>query len=344
MASLSLSIVEIIVLMLGAIVLGITIHFFITSRRNLKNALIDTRAKPDQSLNEWKLKYFNETEVKDREINSLRKQLEELQENSNIFSIEAEETRKQNKKLQAELETLRKMPPAAAQTTHSITTEKVDYFGQLREAQTNLLEHNEKINQLLTHIDALTDTEARQKEMEKNNEYLVEQVNELRKRLSQKEKELNHISQKATLSKEMSSMLDNAYNEFGSLQEKIHKLESQVSASKVSNMEYEDLKEEHYKLKKDFEDQRNKLHSHSNEVHELQSLLTETEDKLRESNFQRQQLQKRVAYLEELNNDLHDVSEANKRLEGQIKRIGELESMLNVVSEERDQLAARRQA
>ncbi len=53
-----------------------------------------------------------------------------------------------------------------------------------------------------------TDTEARQKEMEKDNEYLVEQVNELRKRLSTKEKELNQISQKATLSKEMSSMLD----------------------------------------------------------------------------------------------------------------------------------------
>lgn len=344
MASLSLSIVEIIVLMLGAIVLGITIHFFITSRRNLKNVLTDTRTKPDQSLNEWKLKYFNETEVKDREINSLRKQLEELQENSNIFSIEAEEVRKQNKKLHAELESLRKMPHGTVQVSHSTTSaEKVDYFEQLREAQTNLLEHNEKINQLLTHIDALTDTEARQKEMEKDNEHLIEQVNELRKRLSQKEKEFNQISQKASLSKEMSSMLDNAYSEFGSLQEKIHKLETQVSASKMSNMEYEDLKEEHYKLKKDFEDQKHKFNSNTIEIRELQTLLTETEDKLRESNFQRQQLQKRVSYLEELNNDLQDVTEANKRLEGQIRRIGELESMLNVVSEERDQLA-RRQA
>lgn len=346
MASLSLSIVEIIVLMLGAIVLGITIHFFITSRRNLKTALTDPRQKPDQQqLNEWKLKYFNETEVKDREINSLRKQLDELHENSNIFSIEAEETRKQNKKLQAEIEALRKTPPSATTQLplYSSASEKADYFEQLRAAQSNLMEHNEKINQLLGHIDMLRENESRQSEMEKDNQLLTEQVNQLRVKLSQKEKELSQVSQKAHLSKEMSSMLDNAYTEFGTLQEKMHKLETQVSASKMSNMEYEDLKEEHHKLRRDYEEQKQKFHTSNTEAKELQSLLSETEDKLRESNFQRQQLQKRVSYLEELNSDLQDVTEANKRLEGQIRRIGELESMLNVVSEERDKLA-RRQA
>jgi len=42
MASLSLSIIEIIVLMLGAITLGITIHFFIVGRRSMKSSPMET--------------------------------------------------------------------------------------------------------------------------------------------------------------------------------------------------------------------------------------------------------------------------------------------------------------
>ena len=46
----------------------------------------------------------------------------------------------------------------------------------------------------------------------------------------------------------MTSMLDSAYNEFNVLQDKMQKLESQVIASKIMNLEYEDLKEEHFKI------------------------------------------------------------------------------------------------
>ena len=66
MASLTLSLLEIIVLMVGAIVLGITIHFFITSRRQLKNSSIETD-KTNKVNEEWKLKYFNEVEARDKE-------------------------------------------------------------------------------------------------------------------------------------------------------------------------------------------------------------------------------------------------------------------------------------
>jgi chromosome segregation ATPase len=343
MTSLSLTIVEIIVLMLGAIVLGITIHFFVVSRRNLKATLKDPK-KAGQSMNEWKLKYFNDTEIKDKELNtlrvqsdSLRNQLEEASENSKIYSIEADEMRKQNKKLQAELEAARKNVP---QTGHA-PVERSDYYEQLREAQASLMEHNEKINQLLSNIDVIKETEEKQQEILRDNEELSGTIEELRLMLAQKEQEVAAIRQKANLSKEMSSMLDNAYSEFGILQEKIQKLESQVSSSRMTSLEYEDVKEEHYKLRREFEEQRVKFNAISSENRELQEQLTETEDKLREANFQRQQLQKRVSYLEELNNDLQAVTDANKRLEGQIKRIGELESKLNVIAEERDQLIRR---
>jgi chromosome segregation ATPase len=339
MASLTLSIIEIIVLMLGAIVLGITIHFFITSRRNLKGSLTPP-TKTTHGLNEWKLKYFNEIEIKEKELTALRQRAEEAEDNSNIFSIEAEELRKQNKKLQAELETAVKGSPSMQPRTDR-SADKTDYFEQLREAQSNLAEHSEKISMLLDNIDMIKDSEERHKKLARDNQELNDKINELRSALAEKDREVNSIKQKAHLSKEMSSMLDSMHNEFDTLQGKIQKLESQVNSSRMTSMEFEDLKEEHYKIRKDYEEQKVRAAGLATENKEMQMLLAETEDKLKEANFQRQQLQKRVAYLEEMNTDLQEVSDANRRLEGQIKRIGELESMLNVVSEERDQLMRR---
>lgn len=331
MASLSLSIVEIIVLMLGAIILGITIHFFVVSRRSMKSSPMEAE-KISKTLEEWKLRYFNDTEIRDKELTQLRKRLEEAEENNNINVIEAEETKKLNKKLQAELDSLRKTAPTAEK-------EKPDYIEQLRNAQSSLMEHNEKINQLLGQIDIVKETEEKQQEILKVNEELYSQVDELKFLLSQKEKEISNTRQKEHLTNEMTSMIDSAYNEFNVLQDKIQKLESQVNTSKRLNLEYEDLKETHYRISQDFEEQKRKYSAAVTENKQLLEELTETEDKLKEANFQRQQLQKRVAYLEELNNDMQAVADANKKLEHQLKRVGELESMLNMVAEERDELA-----
>ena len=121
-------------------------------------------------------------------------------------------------------------------------------------------------------------------------------------------------------------------------QGKILKLESQLSSSKLVNIEYEDLKEAYYKVIRELDESKNKINHYLHENQVLQIELSKVEDKLSESNQQRQQLQKKVAYLEELNHDLHQMTEANKKLESQIKRLGELESKLNIVAEERDRL------
>jgi|CXWL01.1.fsa_nt_gi DNA repair exonuclease SbcCD ATPase subunit len=331
MASLSLSIIEIIVLMLGAITLGITIHFFIISRHGMKSSPMETE-KVSKNLEEWKLRYFNDTELRDKELVSLKKRLEESEENNTINSIEADEMRKLNKKLKSEIEALQKITPSGEK-------EKPDYIQQLRQAQSSLMEHNEKINHLLGQIDIAKETEEKQQEMLKVNEELSGQIDDLRSMLSQKEKEIHNTRQKEHLTNEMTSMIDSAYNEFNVLQDKIQKLESQVNASKKINLEYEDLKEGNYRISQDFEEQKRKYSAAISENKQLLEELTETEDKLKEANFQRQQLQKKVGYLEELNNDMQEVADANKKLEGQLKRIGELESMLNVVAEERDDLA-----
>lgn len=337
-SQLNLTIIEIIVLMIGAITLGITIHFFIVSRKSLNASTQEASGKPQKELESWRLKYYNDIEDREKELAELRKRLADTEENNDINIIEAEEMRKLNKQLKAELEAARKNAPLA---TTAAVSDKPDYIDQLRKAQTSLLEHNEKINQLLGQIDIVKETEEKQQEILKMNEELSDQISELKFMLAQKEKEITNTRQKEQLSSEMTSMLDSAYNEFNVLQEKIQKLESQVSSSRRINLEYEDMKEGYYRITQDFEEQKRKYNAAQTENKQLLEELTETEDKLKEANFQRQQLQKRVAYLEELNNDMQAVADANKKLENQLKRIGELESMLNVVAEERDQLMQR---
>jgi chromosome segregation ATPase len=351
-ASLLLTVPEVILLLFGAIILGISIHFFITSRKSLREETreLEKTSSGKSDKNEWKLRYLNDMELRDKEITTLKTQLNESEENVNIYSIEADEMRRQNiklegeiKNLQKEIDRLQKEPAPVQQVqpspipSHNIM-DSAGYLEQLQQAQRGLLEQNQKINQLLGNIDVIREKEEMQREILRDNAELSAQINNMKVELSEKEKEINNIRQKETLTKEMTSMLDSAYSEFSVLQSKIHKLESQLTASKMQNLEFEDLKEEHIRAKRDLDEQKGKLNSLTSENQQLQSLLNDTEDKLREANFQRLQLQKRVTYLEELNNDFQVVSDANKKLEGQLKRIGELESMLNVVAEERDHL------
>nr|HPH32207.1 hypothetical protein [Chitinophagaceae bacterium] len=428
---------EVIILMLGAITLGITIHFFIISRKSLKEVTSDATGKLHKELEVWKLKYFNDTELRDKELEDLRyklsiasdstddisieieelqvknkklqneievlrkggavsgggqdmaelkRRLEEAEENYKIYSIEAEEQRAQNKKLQAEIESLRKNSHAPRDSDQSrkkiqeaeeslrrhvaeaedlrivnkklmaeiellraanahpapVPGEKPDYMEQLRRAQSSLMEHNEKINLLLGQIEIVKETEEKQQEIIKINEELSVQIEDLRYKLSQKEKEISNSRQKEHLTTEMNAMLDSAYNEFNILQSKMQKLEQQVAGSRKLSMEFEELRESYKKLSRDYEEQKLKFTANSEENRQLKGTLATVEEQLRDAEFQRQQLQKRVLYLEELNTDMQVMVDANKKLESQLKRIGELESMLNVISEERDQLMQRK--
>ncbi len=336
-ASLTLSVLEIILLLFGAIILGVTIHFFIASNKSLKATTAEME-KTNLAQDEWKLRYFNDIEMRDKEISEIKEKLLEAEENARIFSMEAKEMHRQKRALETEMAGLQKAVPLPTEKERSDD----DYLEQLRQAQSSLIEQNQKINQLLGNIDVIKEKEETQREILRSNEELSAQVGNMRAQLTEKEKEINHIRQKEQLTNEMKSMLDNTYHEFNTLQGKIHKLESQLNSSKLMNMEYEDLKEAHSRMSKDFEEHKIKVNTLTIENQQLQTQLADVEDRLREASFQRQQLQKRTVYLEELNSDLQVVSDTNKKLESQLRRVGELESMLNVVSEERDQLMRNR--
>jgi DNA repair exonuclease SbcCD ATPase subunit len=321
--TLNLSIVELAVLFFCAVTLGIVIHFFITSRRNLRSSSPETE-KSKHAVDEWKLKYFNEIEKKEKDIGEIQSLLLEAQESNQMYKEQVEELRRQQKRTQSEMESTQKVG----------VMDKPNYIEQLRIAQASLLDHNEKINQLLENIDMARENEEKQKLMEEENEELMNHIKDLKYILSEKEIEIHNIRQKENLTKEMTSMLDSAYSEFNTMQSKMQKLESQLSSSKMISLEYEDLKEAHLNVTHEYEDYKMKLQVMTTENQQLTLRLNEVEDKFREASFQRQQLQKRVGYLEELNNDLQVLADANKKLEHQLRRIGELESMLNVVSEE----------
>lgn len=329
MGNLTLSVFEIIFLFISAIVVGVVIHFFITSRRNL-NKMMEETPNPGNSIGEWKMKYLNEIDAKNKELDEFKHRLFEAEENSKIYQIEIEELKNQVRKLNNEL--------ASSKNSKPSDDGRSDYYEQLRRAQQSLLEHNEKISLLLEQVDVIKDSEEKNLEIQRSNKELNTQINDLKYLLEEKESEINQVKQKEHLTKEMTSLLDNAYNDFNLLQSKIQKLESQLTSSKMVSIEYDDLQESYYKMARDLDESKNKVNHYLQENQSIKIELAKTEDKLHEANQQRQQLQKKVAYLEELTNDLQQMSESNKKLESQLKKIGELESILNIVSVERDEL------
>jgi chromosome segregation ATPase len=330
MLSISLSVFEIIILFGSAIVIGVVIHLFYSNRRGLKKELQQDQKSVSSGLNEWKLKYLNEAEIKDKEITDLKNRLLDANEDKRIHEIEIEELKTQVRKLNHDVQQTKPEKP--------LPVARPDYYEQLRQAQQSLMDHNAKISQLLEQVDVIKETEEKSQEILRSNEELSMQIKDMKYMLEEKEDEINHIKKKEHLTSEMTSMLDNAYAEFNILQSKIKKLESQLSSSKLVNIEYEDLKEAYYKVIRELDESKNKVNHYLQENQILQIELAKVGDKLSEANLQRQQLQKKVAYLEELNNDLQQMTETNKKLETQIKRLGELESRLNIVSEERDNL------
>lgn len=314
-----ISVVEIVIFQLGAIILGFAIHFFITSKKNIK-----IEERPDQNAiseaDNWRLKYFEELDLQEKKQQQLKRDLETARNAEADMEQELSELRAETRKFLQE------------QALRSSEIPSIDYIEQLKLAQSNLLDHNQRINRLLEQINVLQGAEQKQLETQKKYDDAQIQLRELRKQLMDKDAEIRQIKHQQTLSREMNERLDKAYGEFNSLQEKIQKVETHIVQPQHRNFEFDELQQTYFKLTKEFDELKMKYLSMLEENQRLTRLLADAEDKLRESNFQRQQLNKKVGFLEELNNDLQQVGEHNKKLENQLRRIGEIESMLARIS------------
>ncbi|MBS1915074.1 MAG: hypothetical protein JST87_02290 [Bacteroidetes bacterium] len=317
---------EIIISLLVALILGFSIHFFWTSKKNIR---VDESGGAD-AINEndnWKLKYYNDMDMQERAQQQLREKLAEARENEQILSIEVEELRK-------ELDELEQNKEEVAEIQKQTYSPETNYLSQLKSAQENLSEQSQSITRLLEQIEMLKESENKYEDLLKVNDQLTTQVADLRKSLTAKETDLAHARQQHRLTAEIAERLDKAYTEYNILQEKLGKLDNFLKQPH-KNAEYAEIQESYFKLTKDFDEVKAKQSSLWEENQRLSRILSDTEDKLREANFQRQQLQKKVSFMEELNSDLQQVSEHNKKLESQLRRISEMEALLAKAMQEK---------
>jgi myosin heavy subunit len=311
---------EIIIFLLGALILGITIHYFWTSRKTMRIE----KPVPDEGISEndnWKLKYYTDMEVQEKTMQQLRDRLSESEENEKIYSLEAEELREElalQKEKVSRTEALVK-PPTVAE----------DYLTQLKSAQENLYQYNQHINKLLQQIQMLKESEKKYQDLQQQYYTLNDQVSILHKQIAEKDAEISRIMQEQRLVLEVNERMDKAYADFTQMQDKLRKLEQYLDQPHSKRIEYDQLQESYFKLSREFDEVRGKQISLFEENQRLSRILADTEDKLKEATFQRQQYQKKMLFLEELNRDLQDATEQHKKMESQLRRISEMESILS---------------
>ena len=318
----SVSIIEILIFQIGAIILGFSIHFFWTSSRNPPPTNAERPVLAGSSLNpgnEWRLKYVEEVESRQKLEKQMHRELEMTRDNESILLIELEEAKKEISRLQELAQ-----PP---DETHD--HQEKTYLAQLHVAHNNLNEHNQHVSKLLSQIDLLKESERRHLNTQKVNEELHATINELRKNIFEKENELRLIRQQQRLTIEIQDRLDKAYNDFNGLQENISKLKTYIAKPENRNFEYEDLQQSFFRLTSEFEQLKLRQQSMLEENQRLSILLADADDKLRESNFQRQQFQKKVNFLEEMNRDLQQLTEQNKKLDSQLRRATDIGNMID---------------
>src|SRR6201999_4648394 len=85
---------EVIICVLGALVLGFTIHFFWNSRKDLEIKHTDQNAGISDNDN-WKLKYYNDMDMQERAQQQLRERLSQAQETEQTLASELEKSHKE---------------------------------------------------------------------------------------------------------------------------------------------------------------------------------------------------------------------------------------------------------
>lgn len=299
----NLSLLEIAILVAGAIILGCAIYFFIVSQRSLKQTL----EKTNQKVTLRPGFYGTMPAVKSD------KHIEAVQE--------------EKKQIKASY------IPAEPVAVKSKTVPKEESIDSLKET---VLQQQKLLSSFLRQVEEI-ENEGRE-ELEMQNKHLQDEIKLLEVQLGKKEAELDEVKQQASMSERMAAKIEEVYQEFDLLQAKMVTLEKQANRANNLTLELEDTRQSYEQVHKDLQRKTEKLEEAFLENQRLQQQLNMLEDKLAESNLQRQQLQKKVLFLQDLNTDLQTVSDTNKKLQTELRRISELESMLDMIAEERDYL------
>ncbi|MBV4356636.1 hypothetical protein [Pinibacter aurantiacus] len=117
---LSLGLLEMIFFQFCAVLLGFCIHFFIVSRRNTVLPKKNKSPYAISEADEWKLKYFDESEKQEKKYQDLTDRLETTVRELENTEMELETTQLENLKLHKEQARLQSAELAAAQLEETI--------------------------------------------------------------------------------------------------------------------------------------------------------------------------------------------------------------------------------
>jgi myosin heavy subunit len=308
-AAINLSITDIVVLNGMAIVLGIVIHFVLSSRRKLQKMISESEAQISLKANSYPS--FEETDMmRPAPVPSKKESFAADEDDFPLFKYKS------------------KTPKTSTPVSDDSEPDMLYSLKNSIQQQQRSLDH------LLGKADKWNDQGAYGASKE--------EVKVLERQLEDKEEELQKVKQQLSTSQKMVARINEVYKDFDALQDKIATLEKQAKSAHELALELDDMREAYSQAKKELNRKQERLKEAVEENQRLYQALNLTEDKLSEANLQRQQLIKKVQSLENLNTDFHQVSEANKKLQNELRRIGELESMLSMVSDERDILLKRR--
>lgn len=301
--AINLTLIEFIVLPLAVITFGVTVYFFIKSRKTLQETL---RATKKTSAIESKKE--KQDSIKHNKVVELREQFSRMRNEPVLPKPQPIELPSQRLKQKDEM---------AVQ----------DLKNTIAQQQRMLDSYLQKVEEL--------ENEGRE-ELNSTIEELEKKVDELSGVIEEKDEEIKDLQQQASAGQRMAARIDEVYQEFEQLQTKMATLEKQASRANNLAIELEDTRYSYEQVHKELLRKQEKLEELMEDNQRMRIQMEELEDKLSEANLQRQQLQKKVLFLTDLNNDMQGIADSNKKLQTELRRIGELESMLNMMAEERD--------
>lgn len=302
--SINLALIEFIVLPMVVIIFGVTVYFFIKSRKTLQETL--------------------RTAKKTAAIEKAKKEKQDSFKNSAVIELGEQLTRMRNEPVVPKQERV-ELP--SKKSIHKEEMAVQDLKNTIAQQQRMLDSYLQKVEEL--------ENEGKE-ELNARIEELEMKVEELMGSIEEKDESIKDLTQQAFAGQRMTSKIEEVYQEFEQLQIKIGTLEKQASRANNLAIELEDTKYSYEQVHREILRKQEKMEELMEENQRMRIQMDELEDKLSEANLQRQQLQKKVQFLTELNNDMQGMADTNKKLQTELRRIGELESMLNMMAEERD--------
>jgi hypothetical protein len=324
--NIQVSVVEIVVFQLGALLVGFVLHYFWNLRRSddSESEIKAEQAKKDAV--EWRMKYYDIVEQQHRDGDDLKQKLKTAKENEELLEEELRETKMLNQQLMLkakESSALKELNPA-------------DYVSQLKMTQGYLQEQNQHISKLIQQVDVIEQMEKKHRDAQQMNELLRRELVELRSAIAEKEAELENIREQNEVTEELKIRLETAHEEFNNLQSQLMKVEHKLEQPTSNVLRYEELDEANEILRSELEELRQQHKVLAEDHSRLAQMLNESETKLREAIFQRQQLTRRNEFLENLNKDLQQIAERHQKLEMQMNRLSEIETTLAKLSHHTD--------